>query len=111
GRQRRAGRGTTGRPRQPGVLPGRRRGGAQVVPRREDVSAQEELVDVTDALLDVDEVTLRFGGVRALGDVSFQVLPGELFAVIGPNGAGKTSIFNCLNGVYRPQAGHIRFKG
>ena len=62
-------------------------------------------------LLDVREVTLRFGGLTALTDVSFDVLPGELFAIIGPNGAGKTSIFNCLNQVYRPQAGHIQLDG
>lgn len=62
-------------------------------------------------LLSVRGLTLRFGGVRALSDVSFDVRAGELFAVIGPNGAGKTSIFNCLNGVYRPQEGSIRFNG
>jgi branched-chain amino acid transport system ATP-binding protein len=62
-------------------------------------------------LLDVRDVTLRFGGVTALNDVSFAVQPGELFAVIGPNGAGKTSIFNCINGVYRPQQGSIRLAG
>lgn len=62
-------------------------------------------------LLSVRGLTLRFGGVRALSDVSFDVGSGELFAVIGPNGAGKTSIFNCLNGVYRPQEGSIRFDG
>ncbi|MDZ7674259.1 MAG: ABC transporter ATP-binding protein [Acidimicrobiales bacterium] len=62
----------------------------------------------TEPLLTVDEVSLSFGGVRALDDVSFTVLPGELFAIIGPNGAGKTSMFNCLNGVYRPQHGRIR---
>ena len=61
--------------------------------------------------LSFDEVTLRFGGVTALNDVSFSVEPGELFAIIGPNGAGKTSIFNCLNGVYRPEGGEITFKG
>ena len=65
------------------------------------------MVGVSDPLLRVDAVTLRFGGVTALSDVSFEVVPGELFAVIGPNGAGKTSIFNCLNGVYRPQSGSI----
>ena len=65
------------------------------------------MVGVSDPLLRVDAVTLRFGGVTALSDVSFEVFPGELFAVIGPNGAGKTSIFNCLNGVYRPQSGSI----
>jgi len=62
-------------------------------------------------LLRFDDVTLRFGGVTALDDVSFSVWPGELFAVIGPNGAGKTSIFNCLNAVYRPQQGTIVFDG
>ena len=62
-------------------------------------------------LLVAENVTLRFGGVTAIDDVSFDVSYGELFAIIGPNGAGKTSIFNCLNGVYRPQAGSIRFKG
>ena len=64
-----------------------------------------------DPLLDVRNVTLAFGGVTSLRDVSFTVETGELFAVIGPNGAGKTSIFNCLNGVYRPQEGSIRFDG
>jgi branched-chain amino acid transport system ATP-binding protein len=64
-----------------------------------------------DLLLDVENITLRFGGVTALQDVSFQVHHNELFAIIGPNGAGKTSIFNCLNAVYRPQVGSIRFDG
>jgi branched-chain amino acid transport system ATP-binding protein len=62
-------------------------------------------------LLSVENLVLRFGGVTALDGVSFDVEAGELFAVIGPNGAGKTSIFNCLNGVYRPQEGTIRFDG
>ena len=62
-------------------------------------------------LLAVTDVILRFGGVTALDGVSFEVRPGELFAVIGPNGAGKTSIFNCVNGVYRPQKGSIRLEG
>jgi branched-chain amino acid transport system ATP-binding protein len=63
------------------------------------------------AVLEVRSVTLDFGGVRALDDVSFDVEEGELFAIIGPNGAGKTSIFNCLNGVYRPHTGTILFEG
>jgi branched-chain amino acid transport system ATP-binding protein len=62
-------------------------------------------------LLAFDDVVLKFGGVTALNGVSFDVGRGELFAVIGPNGAGKTSIFNCLNGVYRPQRGSIRLEG
>ena len=62
-------------------------------------------------LLQIDGVTLRFGGVRALNDVSFSVAPGSITAVIGPNGAGKTSLFNTVSGFYRPSAGHVRFKG
>src|SRR5260370_17561430 len=62
-----------------------------------------------DLLLDAQDITLRFGGVTALDGVTFQVPQNELFAIIGPNGAGKPSIFNCLNGVYRPQVGSIRF--
>jgi branched-chain amino acid transport system ATP-binding protein len=63
------------------------------------------------ALLEVRELTLRFGGVTALSEVDFEVRPSELFAVIGPNGAGKTSIFNCLSAVYRPQRGKILLDG
>ena len=62
-------------------------------------------------LLEVEDVTLRFGGVTAINDVSFHVDEGELFSIIGPNGAGKTSIFNTLSQVYRPQEGDIRWKG
>ena len=62
-------------------------------------------------LLDFRDVHLSFAGVRALDGVDFHVDEGELFAIIGPNGAGKTSIFNCLNGVYRPQLGEILWEG
>jgi branched-chain amino acid transport system ATP-binding protein len=62
-------------------------------------------------LLEVDNVRLSFKGVKAIDGVSFHVEEGELFAIIGPNGAGKTSIFNCLNQVYVPQEGDIRWKG
>jgi len=61
--------------------------------------------------LSVRDVVLRFGGITALNGVTFDVMPGELFAIIGPNGAGKTSIFNCINGVYRPQVGAIALDG
>jgi branched-chain amino acid transport system ATP-binding protein len=66
---------------------------------------------MTAPLLEVENITLRFGGVTAINDVSFDVRPGELFAIIGPNGAGKTSIFNTISQVYRPQEGDIRFQG
>jgi branched-chain amino acid transport system ATP-binding protein len=62
-------------------------------------------------LLEFDSVKLSFKGVRAIDGVSFHVNEGELFSIIGPNGAGKTSIFNCINQVYRPQEGDIRWKG
>ena len=63
------------------------------------------------ALLEARGVTLAFGGVRALTDVSFAVRPGSITAVIGPNGAGKTSLFNTISGFYRPAQGSIVFKG
>lgn len=66
---------------------------------------------MTEPLLDVKDITLRFGGVTAINDVSFDVHDGELFAIIGPNGAGKTSIFNTISQVYRPQEGDIVFEG
>ena len=62
-------------------------------------------------LLEVENITLRFGGVTAINDVSFSVEDHELFAIIGPNGAGKTSIFNTISRVYHPQEGDIRFEG
>lgn len=63
------------------------------------------------ALLQVDNITLTFGGVKALQGVSFNVNAGELFSIIGPNGAGKTSMLNCISGRYHPQSGGIRFRG
>jgi branched-chain amino acid transport system ATP-binding protein len=72
--------------------------------------AQDE-APVAKPLLDVRNVSLRFGGVAALSAVSFDVRADELFAIIGPNGAGKTSIFNCLSAVYRPQQGSIELDG
>jgi branched-chain amino acid transport system ATP-binding protein len=66
---------------------------------------------VTAPLLEVDDIHLSFKGVHAIDGVSFEVGERELFAIIGPNGAGKTSIFNCLNQVYRPQRGEIRWRG
>lgn len=63
------------------------------------------------AVLETDRLSLRFGGVSALTDVSIQIEEKSLHAIIGPNGAGKTSFFNCLTGFYRPTSGAVRFKG
>ena len=61
--------------------------------------------------LEVRGVSLRFGGVRALTEVSFGVKEGELFSIIGPNGAGKTSIVNCISGRYKPTEGQLFYRG
>jgi branched-chain amino acid transport system ATP-binding protein len=63
------------------------------------------------ALLEVDNLSLRFGGVLALDRVSFSLREGEIFGLIGPNGAGKTTCFNAMTGVYKPTSGEIRFRG
>ncbi len=63
------------------------------------------------ALLDVRDISLRFGGLKALTNVSFHVAPGELFSIIGPNGAGKTSMLNCISGRYTPTEGRVFFQG
>lgn len=62
-------------------------------------------------LLEVRELTLRFGGIQALGGVDLRVTEGETLAVIGPNGSGKTSLFNCITGLYRPTSGSIALRG
>ncbi len=62
-------------------------------------------------ILTADKVSLRFGGVKALTDVSFSVNRGEIFSIIGPNGAGKTSMVNCVSGRYRPTEGRVAFEG
>ncbi|HEY5208553.1 MAG TPA: ABC transporter ATP-binding protein [Stellaceae bacterium] len=64
-----------------------------------------------ETLLGVAGISLRFGGVQALSDVSFDIRRGEIRAIIGPNGAGKTSMLNVINGFYHPQAGRIDFGG
>jgi len=68
-------------------------------------------VAVGDVLLSVENVSLSFGGVKAVSDVSFDIRKGEIRAIIGPNGAGKTSMLNIINGFYQPQSGRITFKG
>ena len=64
-----------------------------------------------DILLNVDNISLAFGGVKAITDISFDVCKGEIRAIIGPNGAGKTSMLNVINGFYHPQKGTITFRG
>jgi branched-chain amino acid transport system ATP-binding protein len=73
-------------------------------PSARDVAAGE-------VLLSVERVSLSFGGVRALVEVSFDIRKGEIRAIIGPNGAGKTSMLNVINGFYQPQDGQIIFRG
>jgi len=66
---------------------------------------------IGEVILDVQNISLSFGGVKALSDISFDVREHEVRAIIGPNGAGKSSMLNCINGVYQPQQGSITFRG
>jgi branched-chain amino acid transport system ATP-binding protein len=66
---------------------------------------------IGDVLLGVEDISLSFGGVKALSGVTFDVRKGEIRALIGPNGAGKSSMLNVINGVYSPQQGTVRFRG
>ena len=66
---------------------------------------------IGETLLGVEHISLSFGGVKALTDISFNIREKEVFAIIGPNGAGKTSMLNVINGFYHPQQGEIHFKG
>jgi branched-chain amino acid transport system ATP-binding protein len=76
-----------------------------------DAEPQSHARALGEVILAVDGVGLAFGGVKALADVSFDVREHEIRAIIGPNGAGKSSMLNVINGVYRPQQGHITFRG
>ncbi len=71
----------------------------------------ETTIKAGQTLLSVQNVSLSFGGVKAIRDVSFDIKKGEIRAIIGPNGAGKTSMLNVINGFYHPQEGEITFKG
>ena len=62
-------------------------------------------------VLEVKNISLSFGGVKAITDTSFNVLEHEIRAIIGPNGAGKSSMLNCINGIYKPQVGSVTYKG
>ena len=63
------------------------------------------------AFFQVKNLSISFGGLKALDDISFEISKGEIYAIIGPNGAGKTTLFNCINGIYPPGKGQILFQG
>ncbi|MFB3134661.1 MAG: ATP-binding cassette domain-containing protein, partial [Rhodospirillales bacterium] len=67
--------------------------------------------DIGDVLLKVEDISLSFGGVQALRDVTFEVRAREVLGIIGPNGAGKSSMLNVINGFYHPDEGRITYKG
>lgn len=62
------------------------------------------------SFFEVKDLSISFGGLKALDSISFEIKPGEIYAIIGPNGAGKTTLFNCINGIYKPNRGEIVFK-
>ena len=73
--------------------------------------ARDDTIAPGEVLLSVKNVSLAFGGVKAISDISFDIRKGEIRAIIGPNGAGKTSMLNVINGFYTPQQGTIVFRG
>jgi branched-chain amino acid transport system ATP-binding protein len=81
---------------------------SSVEPRAASIRRHRSIGNV---LLSVENISLRFGGVRALSDISFDIRKGEIRAIIGPNGAGKSSMLNVINGFYHPQEGRITWKG
>ncbi|MEQ9247506.1 MAG: ATP-binding cassette domain-containing protein, partial [Nitratireductor sp.] len=80
-------------------------------PDPSELTAPDDGIARGGVLLDVKNVSLSFGGVKAITDISLNVLKGEIRAIIGPNGAGKTSMLNVINGFYTPQEGTIIFRG
>lgn len=73
--------------------------------------AQSRKFEIGKCILEVKNISLSFGGVKAITDISFDIFEHEIRALIGPNGAGKSSLLNCINGIYKPQEGQILFKG
>jgi branched-chain amino acid transport system ATP-binding protein len=73
--------------------------------------SEDEIARAGAPILRVDDISLAFGGLKALRNVSLDVAPGSITALVGPNGAGKTSLFNAISGFYRPQTGRVHFEG
>ena len=68
------------------------------------------MADASDTLLRVEHLTMRFGGLTAVDDLSFDAREGDITALIGPNGAGKTTVFNCITGFYKPTEGRLALR-
>ena len=78
---------------------------------KKKIMTQSRKFKIGKPILEVKNISLSFGGVKAITNISFDVLEHEIRALIGPNGAGKSSLLNCINGIYNPQEGQILFKG
>ena len=83
----------------------------KVKTKRKKIMTQSRKFKIGKPILEVKNISLSFGGVKAITNISFNVLEHEIRALIGPNGAGKSSLLNCINGIYKPQEGQILFKG
>ena len=81
------------------------------LPETQAITVQSGVKGNAEALLSVENVVMRFGGLKALDDVSLAVRPGSIHGLIGPNGSGKSTMMNVLTGIYVPTAGHVRFSG
>ena len=78
---------------------------------KKKIMTQSRKFKIGKPILEVKNISLSFGGVKAITNISFDVLEHEIRALIGPNGAGKSSLLNCINGIYKPQEGKILFRG
>ena len=78
---------------------------------KKKIMTQSRKFKIGKPILEVKNISLSFGGVKAITNISFDVLEHEIRALIGPNGAGKSSLLNCINGIYKPQEGKILLLG
>jgi branched-chain amino acid transport system permease protein len=93
---------------EPGRTPGTDEGAPPPV---DEVAPEAKVIEPDRVVLELDDVSMTFGGVHAMRNVSLEVREGEVFGIIGPNGAGKTTLFNCVTGVFHPTDGRIRLDG